>query len=389
MVRDQTDIVNSVAAQFPGDPETALIVQRDHAWVVGHSWAISSSLTNDARVGISRSNLDFPTPFRPTEPNQFSFGGLSAPFAGIDEQSRVVDTPTIRDDATWSWNNHTFLFGAQFKPIRSRSGIRNDFNNPTIGIGGNLVSLSSGFRPPDILLDAATYARGAYDRAFTTLLGRYASISTTFNYDINSQPLPLASGKTRDYRYNEYEFYVQDNWKARSDLTLNFGVRYQFYPPPYEANGFQAHNDMDFRELYERRVRNAAAGIGGAAAEPLLRYDLIGPENGKRDIYSVITNLASSEYHGMLVSLQKGFSNGLQFDLNYTWSHAIDNQSSITNTVFGGLLCDLNDLTAGRLISTFAILSTRTSFMSFRSARAKCSERMSRDGLIRSSAVGA
>jgi hypothetical protein len=57
----------------------------------------------------------------------------------------------------------------------------------------------------------------------------------------------------------------------------------------------------------------------------------------------------------MLVSLQKSFSNGLQFDLNYTWSHSIDNQSSVTNTVFGGLLCDLNDLTVCRGNSDFDI----------------------------------
>ena len=68
-----------------------------------------------------------------------------------------------------------------------------------------------------------------------------------------------------------------------------------------------------------------------------------------------ITNLGSSNYHGMLVSLQRRFAHGLKFDLNYTWSHSIDNQSSVANTVFGGLICDLNNLRVCRGNSDFDI----------------------------------
>ena len=37
------------------------------------------------------------------------------------------------------------------------------------------------------------------------------------------------------------------------------------------------------------------------------------------------TDLGYSSYHGMLATLHKNTSHGLQFDLNYTWSHSIDN----------------------------------------------------------------
>jgi hypothetical protein len=57
----------------------------------------------------------------------------------------------------------------------------------------------------------------------------------------------------------------------------------------------------------------------------------------------------------MLVSLQKRFSQGFEFDINYTWSHSIDNQSSVANTVAGGLICDIRDLTACRGDSDFDI----------------------------------
>lgn len=281
--RDQTDTVNSVAAQFPGDPPGAMIVVRDYSWAVGHNWVVNSKFVNQATVGVSHSGLDFPNDFHPAFPNEFTFGPLTAPFAGIDTQNRNVDTPTIRDDATWTLGNHTVMFGGSIKPIRSVSGIVNDLNFPALGLGGNLTALTSSLRPSNIL--NSTTARSRYDNAFPFLLGRYASIATNFNYDLNGTALDPGSGKTRDYRYNEYEFYGQDNWKVRSDLTLNLGLRWSYYQPPYEANGFQAIQNIDLQPLFAARVANASAGIAGPTSEPFLTYDLIGPKNNGRDIY--------------------------------------------------------------------------------------------------------
>ncbi|HLZ40019.1 MAG TPA: carboxypeptidase-like regulatory domain-containing protein [Candidatus Sulfotelmatobacter sp.] len=56
------------------------------------------------------------------------------------------------------------------------------------------------------------------------------------------------------------------------------------------------------------------------------------------------TNKGSSNYHGLLTTLHKNVSHGLQFDLNYTWSHSIDNVSIIANqAAFGGygFVCDV------------------------------------------------
>ena len=39
------------------------------------------------------------------------------------------------------------------------------------------------------------------------------------------------------------------------------------------------------------------------------------------------TNKGFSSYNGLLLTLQKNLTHGLQFDFNYTWSHSIDNVS--------------------------------------------------------------
>jgi carboxypeptidase family protein len=56
------------------------------------------------------------------------------------------------------------------------------------------------------------------------------------------------------------------------------------------------------------------------------------------------TNKGASSYHGLLTTLSKNMSNGLQFTVNYTWSHSMDNTSLIANVIGSnsgvGLLCD-------------------------------------------------
>jgi hypothetical protein len=182
----------------------------------------------------------------------------------------------------------------------------NDFNFPSVGLGGLLGSLDSSLRPATI--GSGTARSGNYDSAFTFLLGRYSQIATNFNYDTSGTAFAPGTGKHRDYKYNETELYVQDNWRIRNNLTLNFGVRYHLYPAPYEKDGFQAAQDVDMRNLLNTRLRNAPAGISGTSAEPLLRYDLIGKGNNARSLYETdLNNFAPRFGFAYSPSFKSGF----------------------------------------------------------------------------------
>jgi hypothetical protein len=81
--------------------------------------------------------------------------------------------------------------------------------------------------------------------------------------------------------------------------------------------------------------------------EALSAYGLLPPNVGMASQFSentMYTNKGFSSYNGMLTTLHKNVGYGLQFDLNYTWSHSIDNVSVTANTVaFGGygFICDV------------------------------------------------
>ena len=72
-----------------------------------------------------------------------------------------------------------------------------------------------------------------------------------------------------------------------------------------------------------------------------------------------IGNYGSSNYNALLTTLRKRFSNGLQFDFNYTYSHSIDNVSDVANNYVlysfsgNGLVCELDNLRTCRASSDF------------------------------------
>ncbi|HLZ13754.1 MAG TPA: carboxypeptidase-like regulatory domain-containing protein [Candidatus Acidoferrum sp.] len=75
--------------------------------------------------------------------------------------------------------------------------------------------------------------------------------------------------------------------------------------------------------------------------------------DGQSPTIAYVSSKGSSSYNGLLTTVRKRFSNGLQMDFNYTYSHSIDNSSTVVNTVAGGLVCDLRDLRVCRGNSDF------------------------------------
>jgi len=284
------DDFNTDIIAFPGDTAPH---SRDkfnsYALSVGWTWTPTANIINQASVGLVRTILDFPVTQSPSFPNEFTFGGpISSPFLGSSSQSRNVPVPEFRDGVTWTRGKHTFDFGTDIKFIRQISALKNDFNFVGIGLVGGfnqtLDTPGNTLRPSDLNSDPSAISN--WDGAFPFLLGRYSSVFTNFNYDKSGNPFPNGTGKNRDFNYNEYEFYVQDSWKVRSDLTLIFGLRYDLHSVPYEVNGFQSVASVNENTYLADRVKNALAGVSGIGAVPLVSYSLGGAANNAPGYYN-------------------------------------------------------------------------------------------------------
>jgi hypothetical protein len=78
-----------------------------------------------------------------------------------------------------------------------------------------------------------------------------------------------------------------------------------------------------------------------------------------------LTNMGSSNYHGLLLTVDKNLSAGLRAELNYTWEHSIDNTSVAANenSLFtnSNFICDILNPRACRGSSDFDVRQEITS----------------------------
>ena len=214
--------------------------------------------------------------------------------------------PEIRDDLSYVRGKHVFNFGTDIKPIRVKTANQSDVNFVSIGLGGTLNALDDSSRPANISGDA--FAQAEWDRAFPLILGRYGQTSSFVAYDHDGNALPSFTMTHRDFHYNEYEFYGQDSWRVRPNLTVTYGLRWQYHSVPFEANGFEAVSNQNINTIFPVRVANAAQGISGNDAAPLVSYNLGGPVNDGPDYYK-------PDYHDFSprlgIAYTPSFSSGL------------------------------------------------------------------------------
>jgi hypothetical protein len=279
------DFFNTSIVQFPGDPAPDSRDRIDpYAFSVGETWTPTANIINQVSAGLVRDILDFPVRPSPTFPNFVTFNpNISNPYLNSSTQSRNVPVPEFRERVTWIKGKHTMDFGTDLKFIRQMSSLKNDFNFIGVGLGGNLGSLDPSLRPSDINGDNSAITN--WDNFFPFLLGRYSGVFTNFNYDKTPSVLPNGTGKTRDFKYNEFEFYAQDSWKVRSDLTLTYGLRYQFHSVPYEVHGFEAIPSVNENTYLSTRLAAAAQGLSGNSVVPIVSFSPGGAANGARSYY--------------------------------------------------------------------------------------------------------
>lgn len=300
MVRRNHDYNNPQSIQFPGDPLTQIETDHSYAYVVGHTWTISNTKVNQFVYGETRQELNFPFIYNPNGTTQYvtfdgngtGFSNLTSPYAEPASQGRTAPVPVYRDDFTYVRGTHTFQVGGNFKPIKLDSYLITDFNFPTVGLGGSLTNLGSSstqLRPSDLLSDPnnpfTPVAQNLYDSAYSFILGEISIVNSSYNNNRQLQPFPQGTGHRRSYRYYETEAYVQDSWKARSDLTLTYGLRYQFYSVPYETNGLEAVPDLDFSQIIQPRLAHGVNGVSGFFANPIVTYSLGGKVNHGAPLY--------------------------------------------------------------------------------------------------------
>src|SRR6185436_2620791 len=95
----------------------------------------------------------------------------------------------------------------------------------------------------------------AAQQLYSVLTGRVASITGQGALDASSGQYVYMGETKTEARLRDIGFYIQDNWRARPNLSVNLGVRYEIQTP------FQSLNDS-----YSFATIEDAWGVSGNAA---------------------------------------------------------------------------------------------------------------------------
>ncbi len=289
---DNKEDLSSALAQFPGQAAASLLLNNSRGATVNVTSVLKSNLTNSGSISLTRQGLEQSGAIGP----RLNLSGLSDQINYVRGNGRILPVWQLVDDITWMKGSHTIQAGINFRFVKNdRFNFAPSF--PTFGMSrGTMLGLGSDIT--NSILDyvktrdglpAATGLRNsnALQNAVGVYLGMITNLDVTFQFDKTGKSIPVGSAQTRSFKTNEYEFYVQDSWRATRDLNLTFGLRYGSYSVPYEAGGLQVNTTTPLDTYFAQRVGGGAAGIAGnALPDATLKYALAGPANDAKDWYA-------------------------------------------------------------------------------------------------------
>ena len=334
--RNGVDFLNNADPAFPGFPNVG--GQDSNRW--SNSTALRSTLTNsvinEARftmlggVSLFRGdvtpaqfdnqggfNLNFNgifvngtrDPFGLTNVTAGTPSAVTGPgvsLTGYSINRRNSPTKEFMDTVTWIKGTHSFNFGGNYKRIALYNLLVNQVT-PFINFGvestdnavNNAITNNAGAFP-----GASATQRTQAAALYSLLTGRVLAVSSgAFVNEADNQVYTLNGPFTQRVQQDELGLFAQDSWRYRPNLTLNYGLRWQYVGP------FTADNNA-FSELSSYADLYGVSGLGNVFAPGTLTGHVpsfVGVPKGYQPYKADKNNFAPS----VGVAWSPDFKNGL------------------------------------------------------------------------------
>jgi Carboxypeptidase regulatory-like domain/TonB dependent receptor len=262
--------------QFPGQGPRSVLIDNSKGMTFGDTWTISPNMVNDIRYGYIRQGFGNSGV---GSGDYVDFRFIATATAETRSTITIVPVNNIVDNLNWTKGKHNIQVGANWRLVhQNHDSNLNSFtsgsSNPS-GLGGKPIVPS----PATIGLDAVDGGfANSYLEAYANLVGTVASVTNNYNYAVSSATSGTLLGDgafiDRHFKANEYEWYVQDSWRVKPNLTITFGVRHTILQTPWETKGQQVAPTIDTHAWFAQR---GAAAEKGQVYEPDLTFEPSGP----------------------------------------------------------------------------------------------------------------
>ena len=232
------DSANGGLALFPGGPCQVNTKRDPKNYAFNWRSNPSSHLTNELIVGLNRFGFIFDSPG--ADLNKLAFGGgapVAVPLADFGN-SRKLNTLQFVDNVSYQWNAHALKFGTNLRLGREMDsrGSVGAYNAATdvyfnADIDNTLFNIPASINQSNDLPGIRS--------ATNFLLGRVGEVQRGFSAPDGQKfvtgVLPFEA------HWNEYDFFAQDSWKVRRNLTIDLGLRLEIKLAPTSPNPVISH----------------------------------------------------------------------------------------------------------------------------------------------------
>ncbi len=216
----------------------------------GYTFGYGAILSNNIGL-MARENSPIAPPFpypvtrdRIPTVTGHGFSGLQS-FGPYDNFSWKQN---LRGNVSWIKGSHTMKFGMIYSLYRKNEN----------ALGGNNEGSYGTFVTPGATTNVL--ATGV-----TGTLNQNRQLWANFLMGTSANFTQAAFDYTADFRQKTWEWYAQDEWRFRQNLTVYLGVRYSFFGAPWDKNG-RLTNFIP--ELWDPAQAPLVTGAGNRVAGP-------------------------------------------------------------------------------------------------------------------------
>lgn len=244
-------------------------------------WIPTSTFTNEVRFGFNLSPVNF---FTNQKFGAFTISNtlFSNPNQNEFPSSRDAHTWSWQDNASWSRGDHVLNLGMQVQRVTVFA--QSSYNTvPDLNLdyarSGNTPLSSSNFSGGISPFDLTTA-----NQLLATLGGLVGSEKQTFNVTSTTSGYVPGAPIAQNFRYNTWAFYGGDSWRFRKDLTVTYGLRWEYLGPFNERDGILQFPAVPAGQTIQQVLLSDAtlAYFGGNTGRSVYKKDLnnFGPSIG-------------------------------------------------------------------------------------------------------------
>jgi hypothetical protein len=271
---------DEIPAQFPNQSPASTLRDNSKGFAAQYTAILSSSLINVVNFGYTRFGQSFSGETGPLL-FQTSVDPFLNPYAR--PSSQVLPTINFSDGITWVKGKHTLTAGGGFSIIHNNTNsLATSFarygygSTEMIGLGADIDAAITQYTGLH-LDDPTSVANG-----MGVLLGLVNDNFHTDLFDRQGNYLSAGTPQVRSFIEHDLSFYLGDTFRITHSLTLNLGLRYENFRPPYEAHGLQVTSTVPLTKYFAERNALQAQGIPqNQMPNATLQWALNGPVNGK------------------------------------------------------------------------------------------------------------